>query len=163
MPTDQVQCPHCYSKELRIVGCYVYSQQGAPYSDDFSFLDLKHEDTFESQKMFRCESCQKHVTQVEANTAAAFAEPATRWEKSMTGRVVPVICPICKNRTNFVREQLALSEQIHNVMVGGMDVEVLDLLTEDLRETVTLNYRCGLEECPGIVQVNEDTFKVSPL
>lgn len=141
----------------------MYSQQGTPYTDDFSFLDLKHEDTFESQKMFRCENCQKHITQIEANAAAAFTEPATRWEKSITGRLIPLICPVCKNRTTFVREQLALSEQIHNVTVEGTDVAVMDLLTEDPRETVTLSYRCGLEECPGIIQINEDTFTVSPL
>jgi len=164
MSTDHIHCPYCYSKDLRIVGCYVYTLQGAPYSDTFSFLDLKNSDAFESQKMLRCETCQKHTTLADATTAGALIETIVRWETAVTGRRVPLICPICKNNKLFLQEQLQLIEQTHTVEIDDTGLlQQLELLTDEPRESVTLKYRCAIDGCSGVIQVNDDTFKVTPL
>jgi len=164
MSTVNVHCPSCYSKELRIVGCYVYTLQGAPYTDTFSFLDLKNSDAFESQKMLRCDTCQKHTTLSDASAAGVLVEDVIRWESAITGRRVPLVCPVCKNKKLFLQEQLQLLEQTHMVEIDAAGVlQQVELLTDDSRESVVLRYRCAVEGCEGSVQVNDDTFRVTPL
>jgi len=160
----EIRCKHCHSQTMRIVGCYVYNPVGAEYSSDFSFLDLPKEGVFETQKMLRCETCQKHATLAEALETASLTARALRWEKSVTGRDVPVICPICKNQTTFFQERLLLLEQTHQVVVSPEGpLELQELLTDDPQDTVTVRYRCAVEDCTGVIQINDNTFKVTPL
>jgi len=160
----EMRCKYCHSDALRIVGCYVYHPEGTAYSSDFSFLDLPKEGVFETQKMLRCAACHQHMTLTESSEAAAITALTLRWERSTTGRRIPVICPICKNQTTFLQERVLLLEQTHQITVtteGSITLD--DLLTDEPQDSVTLRYRCAVEDCQGIVQVNDNVFKVTPL
>lgn len=164
MSNTDLQCPHCYSTNLRIVGCYVYSPNGVPVSPTFSFLDLNVEGAFASKKLLNCGDCNKHSSMDEVTAGTALAETALHWEKAINGRKIPLICPVCKNNKTFVQERLLLLEQSHEVSVtdtGGL--ELAEFLTDDSRETIVLRYLCSVEGCSGNISINDDTFKVSPL
>jgi hypothetical protein len=111
----------------------------------------------------RCEVCQHHFPLREAE-ATAYVDKAVLWERAVNGRRKPIICPECKNAQFFVKERLALVAQIQNVEITsqGNSIEQDTLNTEE-RDTVTLCYRCAVEGCKGVITVNEDTFKVTPL
>jgi hypothetical protein len=77
---------------------------------------------------------------------------------------VPIVCPVCKNQTTFIQELLALIEQTHSVDFSSSGkLEQREFLNYDAREVVTIRYRCAVEDCTGVIQVNEDTFRVTHL
>lgn len=163
MSTLQEQCPHCFSTDIKIVGCYVYSPSGVKISENFSFLDLK-DDAYITQKLILCNECNKHSPYTAISEAAKLAESALAWELSATGRKIPLVCPECKNQTAFHQERLMLLEQIHDVAVEASGLVVIkEHLSDEEREVVVLKYRCAVDGCAGTITVNEDTFKVTRL
>jgi Zn finger protein HypA/HybF involved in hydrogenase expression len=162
--TTQLQCPSCYSTNLRVVGCYVYSAEGAPITPDFSFLDFKGSDAFTSKKLLQCNDCNKYAPWEDVAKGTLLAEAAIYWETSINGRKHPLICPVCNNNKTFIQERLLLLEQSHQVTVQeDKTLELSEFMTDDNRETITLRYLCNVDGCTGIITINEDTFKVTSL
>lgn len=162
---SKLSCSLCHTGELKIVGCYVYAPVGVEYTPTFSFLDLKPEGAFETQQLLQCDQCKQHVALKDALANIEIVRTAVYWETSVNGHRVPVVCPVCKNTTDFIREELQLYEQSVNVTLYENTVESGDLLSSMPRrgDRVTIKYVCAKEACTGVVTVNTDLFTVSRL
>jgi len=157
-------CPRCFSSDLRIVGCFIHDNDGVPFKTDFSHKDFDQSNVFESQILTRCSMCHTYAPLADVQDAGTLAQEAVRWEKSIDNKKIPLICPICKNKEQFIQERLVLVEQTVSVQVDAEGVWTeTDLLNDASRSHVTLAYRCALEDCQGVITINPDTFTVTPL
>ena len=115
--------------------------------------------------MLRCTNCNKHIPLLEAEGVKAELASIVHWETNVHGKTVPIVCPVCKNCDEFIQDRLILVEQAHLVNFREeADANIVsELLNDDIRDKVTLRYRCPKPDCTGIIQLNEDSFKVQPL
>ena len=154
-------CPHCRSTELLLVGAVLLNPEGYPYRKGLRLSDFDTKHISVSREYLRCKACGKEFKADDARKASGEDVEDATWELTEHGVRVPVICPVCDNRSHFVRTVLELVRKDEDVLIKDGEPELQFVggnVAVDHR--AVLEYKCGAEECEGTVQLFTNDFHI---
>lgn len=149
-------CPICRSEGLSHVGFYAIAPVGTPY-DGTALTDY-----VVSQQLLECVQCNKRCLLGDAEKAAEMDTTSISWEKNTKGHPVPIVCPSCENKKYFVRATLQLKEVDEYIEYEDQKATLIEEGSDpNVRNKITLSYKCGIQGCDGVVVVNPDVYELT--
>lgn len=150
-------CPACRSVSLAHVGFYAIAPVGVPYEVGTRLTEYEV-----SQQLLECMQCGKRCLLDDAEKASEIDATGLVWEKNAKGHPIPILCPKCENTQYFVRSALHVKEVDEYVEYEDLKEKVVETGADPVtRNTVTLNYRCGIQGCDGEVVINPDVYELT--
>lgn len=151
MESKQFNCPGCGSTELYLIGATIKGQQGVLYKGVLTVAQLSDLNPVVSEGLVICKICKQQNSTIEVNNFNEFENSKIRWEINSEGLKIPIICPVCRNTSDFYRHVLVSQRMVQNVYAGTeealqpqVDVEPSSLVTA---------YECAIAGCTGYINL----------